>query len=364
MPADDPGDGPDAPDDGTDGETAAGPGSDADGEPDRDRSADAGDDEAGGRGPDAGRRPERDGSPAEDDDSRHPERDGSPAGDDDGRHPERDDAGRSGDRDGSAGHGRDTAGDDGDESGATGHERGEADDGEGGGSETVAPAAAGDRQASRPSPADDDSDGEHNDFVDFVREVFTSVGTVLLVGALLFGASGVWPPLVAVESGSMEPHMSKGDLVFVAENGRYAPGDAVRGVVPSERGEETGYWSFGDHGNVVVYQPDGRARTPVIHRAVMYVEEGENWVERADPQYLGDSQTCAANVHCPAAHDGFITRGDANPRYDQAGTTEGSTLSDVVKPEWVRGNAKVRLPKLGCIRLELSGIGCEYPLIG
>jgi len=220
------------------------------------------------------------------------------------------------------------------------------------------PPAAG---ADRPRP---EGSEEHNDVVDFLREVLTSVGTVLLIGAVLFAFSGVWPPLVAVESGSMEPHMFKGDLVFVAENGRYAPDVATAGVVTYQQGQQTGYSSFGDYGNVVVYQPDGQVGTPVIHRAYMYVEEGENWVQRANPEYLGNADTCAENVHCPAPHDGYITRGDDNPRYDQVGGTERETLSNVVKSEWVRGNAKVRVPKLGCIRLELSGIGCEYPVIG
>lgn len=228
-------------------------------------------------------------------------------------------------------------------------------------SETRRPSPAGESAADRPRP---EEGSESNDLVDFVREVLTSVGTVLLIGGVLFALSGVWPPLVAVESGSMEPHMFRGDLVFVAENGRYAPDDAAAGVVTHRQGRETGYWSFGDHGNVIVYQPDGRAGTPVIHRARMYVEEGENWVQRANPEYLGGADTCAENAHCPADHSGFITKGDDNRRYDQVGSAESGTLTGVVRPAWVRGNAKVRVPKLGCVRLELSGIGCEYPVVG
>ncbi len=218
-------------------------------------------------------------------------------------------------------------------------------------------------RADRPSPAGDAADVPDGP-MDVVREVLSSVGIVVVVGLLLFGASGVWPPLVAVESGSMEPHMFKGDLVFVAEAGRYAPDTAVAGVVTYQRGEETGYRSFGSFGNVVVFRPDGRSGTPVIHRARLYVEEGENWVQRANPAFLGDSQTCAEVVTCPAPHDGFITRGDNNPRYDQVGRSRSATLSTVVKPEWVRGNAKFRVPLLGCIRLELSGDGCEWPVVG
>ena len=185
-----------------------------------------------------------------------------------------------------------------------------------------------------------------------VREVLTSVAIVAVVGLVLFTASGIWPPLVAVESGSMEPHMFKGDLVFVVEDGRYAPEEARSGVVTFEDGTETGYWSFGDHGNVVVYRPDGREVTPIIHRAHFYVEEGENWVARANPEYTGGA-TCRQVRTCPAPHDGFITKGDNNAVYDQV-----ARRSTVVRPEWVRGVAKVRVPWLGCIRLQLSGNSC------
>jgi signal peptidase len=279
------------------------------------------------------------------------DRQGSTDGDDDTRRGTR--RGEGGDRDGAADAGRvgdATAAET--ETGTGGppttdeRERPGPPPGEG----TDPPAPAGDAEETIAGP------------VEVVVEVARSVGMVLLVGGLLFAASGVWPPLVAVESGSMEPHMFRGDLVFVTEEGRYSPNTAVEGVVTYQQGRETGYRSFGDYGNVVVYQPNGDPGTPVIHRAYLYVEAGENWVAQADPQYLGGATTCAEVATCPAPHDGFITRGDDNPRYDQVGRTESSVLSTVVRPEWVRGNAKVRVPKLGCVRLELSGIDCG-PLI-
>ncbi len=186
-----------------------------------------------------------------------------------------------------------------------------------------------------------------------VREVVTSVALVAFIGLVLFAASGVWPPLVAIESGSMEPHMSKGDLVFVVEDGRFAPSEAESGIVTYRTGKETGYWSFGNYGNVIVYQPDGQDGTPIIHRAQFYVEEGEDWVGQADPQHLAGVTDCDQVQSCPADHDGFITKGDNNVAYDQV-----AGRSDVVRPEWVTGVGKVRVPWLGCIRLELSGVSC------
>lgn len=62
--------------------------------------------------------------------------------------------------------------------------------------------------------------------VAYIRDIAGSALAVLLIGALLFGVSGVWPPMVAVESGSMEPHIQTGDLVFVMEEHRFEIGRA------------------------------------------------------------------------------------------------------------------------------------------
>jgi signal peptidase len=180
-----------------------------------------------------------------------------------------------------------------------------------------------------------------------VREVLTSVLAVLAVGFLLFAISGVWPPMVAVESGSMEPHMSRGDLVFITEPGRYAPDAAVgdTGVVTHETGVETGYRTFGDHGSVIIYDRPDQFGPPVIHRARLHVEAGENWYDRANPEYM-DASNCEQLQHCPAPYDGFITKGDANPQYDQV-----SGIATPVEEDDINGVARVRVPYLGYVRL-------------
>ncbi|WP_436931774.1 S26 family signal peptidase [Halosimplex halobium] len=190
----------------------------------------------------------------------------------------------------------------------------------------------------------------------FVVDVVSSALAVLLVGALLFAVSGVWPPMVAIESGSMEPHMSTGDLVFVMEEERF-PGDGAvdgTGVVTLQSGQDSDYRKFQRAGDVIVYKPDGSASaTPIIHRAMFYVEEGENWYDEADRQSIGRYSECGETADealptCPAPHAGFITKGDANGAYDQA---QADPLSGPVKPGWIVGTAEVRIPKLGCIRL-------------
>jgi len=185
-----------------------------------------------------------------------------------------------------------------------------------------------------------------------VRETALSVGAVVVVGLLLFSISGVWPPMVAVESGSMEPHMQKGDLVFITNAGRFAPDTAHEGtgVVPRDVARETDHWKFGAHGSVIVYDNPGEAGPPVIHRAQFWIEEGENWYDDADPDYV-NADGCAEMRNCPAPNAGFVTKGDANEQYDQV-----NGISGPVKPGWIVGIARVRIPYLGWVRLGVSGI--------
>jgi signal peptidase len=182
---------------------------------------------------------------------------------------------------------------------------------------------------------------------EYLRDVVGSAGAVALVGLLLFSVSGVWPPLVAIESPSMEPHIGEGDLVFVMEEDRFAGPNARDGVVTAENGAE--YVRFQQPGDVIVFAPDGEyGRTPIIHRAMFYVEDGEDWYHRADPDAIGSASNCTEMANCPAPHAGFVTKGDNNRNYDQVG---GSPISGPVRAEWVIGTAEWRVPLLGEIRL-------------
>lgn len=197
--------------------------------------------------------------------------------------------------------------------------------------------------------------------VTVVRDVASSVAIVLLIGLLLFAVSGVWPPLVAVESGSMEPGMERGDMIVVVDEHRFVGDEPIdgTGIVTAADGQSGGHEKFGQHGDVIIFEPDGEEfRTPVIHRAHYWVEEGDNWVdEQADPANLNGA-TCADLTTCPADHDGFITKGDANDGYDQAGS---GAPTDVVKPEWINGKASVRIPWLGHVRLLFDSLLVKSP---
>jgi signal peptidase len=192
--------------------------------------------------------------------------------------------------------------------------------------------------------------------VAFVREVLSSVLLVALIGVLLFAVSGVWPPMVAVESPSMTPHLQPGDLVFVVNEHRYVPDSAYddTGVVPYDTGKEVDYRKFGSYGDVIVYDSPNSDGPPVIHRARFWVSAGENWYDRANKSYV-NAEECGATPdeglpNCPAPHAGFITKGDANHYYDQNGG-----ISPPVRPDWVEATAEARVPYLGCVRLWFMG---------
>jgi signal peptidase len=193
-------------------------------------------------------------------------------------------------------------------------------------------------------------DEENDNWVVVARDVVVTVLAVLLVGGYLFAISGVWPPMVAIESGSMEPNMDVNDMVFVMDEDRFQPAAAEgdTGIVTAQSGAETGYRQFGNPGDVIIFKPGGNgARTPIIHRAMFWVEEGENWCDRADPDDLG--RLNPGNDACEADHAGFITKGDANSNYDQASFRRST---GPVRSEWIIGTAELRLPKLGWFRLQ------------
>ena len=213
-------------------------------------------------------------------------------------------------------------------------------------------------ESRKPSPTRQASEGKGDRWrrvLQYAFDIVSSVVIVGLIGALLFATSGVWPPLVAIESPSMEPHIDTGDLVFVMDENRFAGPGAIEGsgVVPARAGEETGYRTFEGYGDVIIYEPNGNSEaTPIIHRAMLWVEAGEDWYDRADPTGVGGADNCDELANCPAPHAGFITKGDntvSNRRYDQA-----MGISEPVKPEWVIGTAEYGVPGLGQVRL-LSG---------
>ncbi|MCX6651689.1 MAG: S26 family signal peptidase [Methanomassiliicoccales archaeon] len=230
------------------------------------------------------------------------------------------------------------------------------------------------------------------------------IAAVLIV-ALLFGGmvaySGLWPPVYVVESASMQHSDEKsaiglldtGDLVVV----KGTDGGGVRTYVECF---PDGDKSFGDYGDVIVYEPYGRSDlTPIIHRAMLRLEynetsksfdapslaglpadkwgngvyeDGRWWdlsgiVEIYDVGYrLATLRVDLADLlsyynTAGLSHDGIITMGDHNVRlsgnewvgvYDQ---TSSAICRSPVEEEWIVGEAKLELPWLGLIKLWVNG---------
>ncbi|HID27588.1 MAG TPA: signal peptidase I [Methanosarcinales archaeon] len=151
------------------------------------------------------------------------------------------------------------------------------------------------------------------------------VGAFMLVSYIIFGT---YTPMVAVESGSMEPHLQIGDIVFIQSTDR-------TDIITYEDGKKINYKSFKDYGDVILYKKYGsNAYTPIIHRAMYYVEKGEQMWKNGPI----------------APHSGYITKGDnkiTNQYYDQ----QGGVFPEPVKKEWVIGIARARIPLVGYVRL-------------
>jgi signal peptidase len=157
----------------------------------------------------------------------------------------------------------------------------------------------------------------NNFWVSTFRDILFAGVAVGAVALVLYAYAGAWPPLVSVDGLSMDPHMHNGDLVLKAAD----------------------YQTFENYGDVLVYRPFGRTdMTPVIHRAMA-------WVNASDPMWEGG---------LAAPSDGFITQGDNNYLYDQC---SGICPNSPVKPEWIMGVARFRIPFLGYVRSLLGIFG-------
>ncbi len=108
----------------------------------------------------------------------------------------------------------------------------------------------------------------------WLRDVGVAVLILVLILVGMFAYTGVWPPLVVVESQSMQhgDQMSylgvidTGDLVFV----QAAPQRSD--IVTYVEGRASVYSTYGDYGDVIIFHPNADLSvTPIIHRAIMWV---------------------------------------------------------------------------------------------
>jgi len=238
-----------------------------------------------------------------------------------------------------------------------------------------------------------------------VRQYKVLVGGLLTMAILLLAVfiyAGMWPPVYVVESESMQHSddrsfigtIDTGDLVIVQSS----DGSDVRTYVESY---PDGHRTFGDYGDVIVYERYGWSDyTPIIHRAMLRLEynstsssfdipslaglpaekwgngplEDGRWWNLTDVVEVYDVGYRSAVLRVDLLellsfyadheldHDGIITMGDHNVReiggtyigfYDQY--PGAAVCREPVMDEWIIGEAKAELPWLGLIKLWVNG---------
>src|SRR5579859_3245325 len=229
--------------------------------------------------------------------------------------------------------------------------------------------------------------------------VALAIIVVLLVS--LFAFTSNWPPVFVVESRSMQH--GTGDTVGLINTGDLV---LVKKVDPSSvisyvGGEETGYSTYGEYGDVILYYPNGDVHaTPVIHRAILYLvwnaagrdysapalaplpcgtEPGARYSIAGSPTGCGWSGLLTtitlydvgwqnATVVLPLGslgqYSGFITMGDNNlaPGSPPHGETDQlSGISALVAGSWIVGVARGMVPWVGSFKLLLSGNAAQVP---
>jgi signal peptidase len=144
--------------------------------------------------------------------------------------------------------------------------------------------------------------------------IHTSSASILSENYLNLNGTMIHQLIVSIESGSMSPNLNVSDLVVVEEASRNM-------IITAEEAGKTGYSAFNLPGDIIFYRPYGKENlnfvdqakmllgispghdkaTPIIHRALRFVEKG-------DRMWAGGPE---------APFSGYITKGDHNDVIDQ-----------------------------------------------
>ncbi len=267
------------------------------------------------------------------------------------------------------------------------------------------------RASDEPEPAEDDEldFGEKpvktrppvfwraRDSLYFEPLVAVAILAVLLVS--LFAYTSNWPPVYVVESNSMQhgagDHLgvlNAGDIIL-AQKASYAS------IVTYVEGSRTGFSTYGEYGDVLLYYPNGSTKvTPIVHRAIIYLEYDATknaynatgltglpcgnttgsfyatpgtthdcgTTDLTGDLYLNDIggrsvSLDLARVADLGKHSGYITLGDNNSLPDQLPSVGLAPLSGLVEPAWVIGVARGMVPWFGAIKLLLDGNAGRVP---
>jgi signal peptidase len=231
----------------------------------------------------------------------------------------------------------------------------------------------------------------------WARELGSALLVVSAVFMLTWVYTGNWPPMVVIESGSMEHDdnplypepgfthigaIDTGDLVLVKSAER-------SDIVTYLAGKPQGYERYGDYGDVIIYYKNGlrgvcsagasldetecnrqdgewTPATPVIHRAMAWVEVRDNgsyYLPEVDMEFANGKLVLAEIGLPPGApltgitQSGYITKGDSTGNRHPDQLTHRDLLGQQVQPVQpgdIVGMARGELPWFGLIKLKLT----------
>lgn len=229
----------------------------------------------------------------------------------------------------------------------------------------------------------------------FLFDIMAAFIVLLLLVGGLYTYTNNWPPLVVVQSGSMQHSddtsfvgvIDTGDLVFVKKV------EEQKDIVPYYDGVEKDHRRYDSYGDVIIFRPNGdEDRTAIIHRAVLYIEfngtdldwenesyggfdlpslnranvkekitiEGYEWPDSVRSSGLTiDLGEILRNFYTyrTEPHGGYITKGDDNPGVDQTSDfySNDPPWIEPVEQDWVIGKSVGELPWFGIIKLKIEG---------
>ena len=256
--------------------------------------------------------------------------------------------------------------------------------------------------------------GEYNPMRTLVRELVLAAGMITLLVLAMWAHTGSMPPLVVVESNSMQHDsdgevgtIDAGDLILV-----HSPDDnriITFAEATDPESDYYGYESLGMEGDVIIYERNGESdSTPIIHRALFEISIGESVPAENQDDCEGGvfwNGLCITSWSVPGSdqvnvkeinlvfdgvntgkyacggvaaqhgsewfsvenyspmNPGYITLGDNNDCNDDQGVFEfaqglSSIHSGMIRPvqeDWVIGISGAEIPWLGTVKLMVSG---------
>ncbi|MCK4457630.1 MAG: S26 family signal peptidase [Thermoplasmata archaeon] len=211
------------------------------------------------------------------------------------------------------------------------------------------------------------------------------VGIILLS---LFLYTGNWPPMVVVESKSMQHSdtesfvgvIDTGDLVLVQN--AHSKSDIITYV----EGRATGYGTYGEFGDVIIYKQGGNYEAKsIIHRALIRLDwnESSGTIDIPDLDRLelgadwsgktsgGENVTSPyglngtimlyhvgfADVTVTLSISGYIGQFSGNQNGSAfvalGDNNDGNTDPRIIRQDWIEGRARGEIPWFGLLKLTL-----------